>query len=230
MRNKEARLSGLAVPAPGREVLALDHEPGMGAVSVYAAVSQRNVGAIVRLSLFGEVMGNRQLMASVFCPEGFAGEVFAVSGHLVDSWHVLACATHTQADLSVSIEGLECCGPPKVWAPAALQSLLLLDDTIAPPEWGLLPTCPVGDDFGAAGAVAPFGNGGATFPPGSRLTHWIAQADAPGGSIVFTDPSGLIRTLPLVAGQRYEGFPDGKWPIASVTLANCTFSLFEWVV
>jgi hypothetical protein len=231
VKNKEARISGLGPENPGREVVAIDHEPGMGSVSVYAAHSKRNVGAIVRLSLFGEIAGNRQLMAAAFLPEGFAGEVFAVSGHLVDSWHVLAGATKTQADLSVTIMGLECCGPPKIWAPAELLALPLQDDAPDLPIGFLdTPIVPAGDDFGAAGALAGVGTQSLNFPPGARLTHWLAESSSPGGSLAFTDASGLVRTLPLVTGKTYEGFPNGRWPVASVGITNLAFSLFEFVV
>lgn len=229
MKNQEAKIVQLGADFPGREVVALDCEEGTGAVSVYASIPRLNIGAMVRVTLFAQLLGTRQQIASVICPEGTDGEVISASGHLADSWHVYACATAPQAQAKLGLMAKECCGPPKVWARADLLSLAFLDDANFPPLFAVGPFVPLGDDFGGAGAETLTGTSNVILPIGARITHWIAQANVGDGAIVFTDPSGGTRSIALLAGQRFEGFPDGRWPATKVAVTNVTFALVEWV-
>ncbi|MGH7605581.1 MAG: hypothetical protein ACRENK_16500 [Gemmatimonadaceae bacterium] len=232
MRNDDAKLSGFGTAMPGRAALTLntDVNAEMGSVSLWASVPNRGLPApaFVRFNMFAVTANERQHVASAFAVPGTMGELIVVSGHIVDSYEVWVQATNPRQDIKVNLTARACCAEPSVQVRPDLLSLAM-----APPETGLgelqwFPVMPWGPS-GAPGLVVVAGSGTATFPTGSRLTHWQALGQAPGGTLAF---NGLATGTPFSVGQALperEGFPAPQL-ITSITYANLVYGLFEFVV
>lgn len=239
MRNDASKESGFGAGAPGIEVLSLDSDPGdeMAMVSLFASVPNRSLPlSFVRFNLFGQLGNTMQHIASALAPAGTSGELIAVSGHVVDSYHVLVQATQPTQDIKANLAARACCASPKVEVRADMLAL-----AFAAAEVGLgallwYPLVPWGGAFGAAQTFTVTGDGAIDLPPGARLTHWLAQGGNGGPGTVEFNPPGPFGTPiagPILdvggALPAREGFPAAP-AIANITFTNLVFGLFEVVV
>jgi len=229
-RNGVDRQNGLPAEWPGRGLVSLDMTEGTepGIVSVFASVSSRGFPAVVRLNLFSELSGIRQHVASCFLNSGDTGEFISVTGHLADSWHVTGQASAPQQDVRVSLVSTGCCATPAV---VVQPSALVQAFTEGGGGLYRAPWVPMGVNLGAAGVFSVAGTSTVNFPPGSRLTHWIAEGSAAGAAIQIRRPppaSGVDLILPIGA-TRLEAFPAGLVPVTSIDFQLLTRGLFEFV-
>ena len=117
LRQEREDISGLPLTGDGDEQLAVDSPSACA--TVYVGVDTRPIG-IVRVNLFAELFGVRQLVASAFAPSGFKGVAIVVTGMQVDGWHVTFQATNPTMNVKAGIQAGRGCSGFSVFVPPGL--------------------------------------------------------------------------------------------------------------
>ncbi len=242
----EADPRNLPLAFPGREALQVpridgEHrrEVNSGNVMVYASLPNTGTGGVARINLFAELFGVREHVASAFVVAGAApASIITVSGHVVDSWHVLVQATGGDLRPRIAIASQDCCGEPRVRVnknnltpPPELATEVAFDAQMILP-----PMVPWGRENGQYVLFTADNDAGPTvetFPPGSRLTRVeIIAAAGADASIAFADQFGVVSLIPAITvpmGEHVELFVNGDIVVASVTFSNITYIATELV-
>ncbi len=236
----------LPLAFPGREVLQLPRIDGehrravnSGNVMVYATLPNTGTGGVARINLFAELLGIREHVASAFVVAGASpSSVINVSGHVVDSWHVLVQATAADLRPRVAMASQDCCGEPRVrvnknnLTPPPLLSV----ETAFNDQMILPPMVPWGRENGQYVLFTADNDAGPTletFPPGSRLTRVEIIAAAGADAVVtFRDQFGvqsLIPTINVPQGEQVELFVNGDTIVGSVTFSDISYFAVELV-
>lgn len=246
VRKHVENVRGLPADFPGTEILAIPFdEDESSTCSVYVSTSFEGTPTVFRLNLFAELLGIRQHIASAFVanvPRGFSGLVMAVTGFLVDGWHLYAQAatsggvSSANATIRATMAARPCCTDPFVRVPEPLLALPLAEliagnvaDMIDPPM------LPLG---GPNGQIVPFSvtadspASPLVFPPGSRLVEISMLGTGEGNLVVtFVSPSGVseaVTVAPKVPFQMF--FEEEPKAIASLAYSGGATEILGHVV
>ncbi len=242
----EADPRNLPLAFPGREVLQVPRVDGehrrevnSGNVMVYASLPNTGTGGVARINLFAELFGVREHVGSAFVVAGAPpASIITVSGHVVDSWHVLVQATGSDLRPRIAIASQDCCGESRVRVnknnltpPPELATEVSFNDQMILP-----PMVPWGRENGQYVLFTADNNVGPTvqtFAPGSRLTRVEIIAAAAADAVVsFTDQFGVISLIPTITvpmGEQVELFVNGDIVVGSVTFSDISFLAVEMV-
>ena len=241
----EADPRNLPLAFPGREVLQLPRIDGKqrravnsGNVMVYGSLPNTGGGGVARLNLFAELFGIREHVASAFIVAGDPpASIINVSGHVVDSWHLLVQTSGADARPRVAMASQDCCGEPQVRVnkanlnrppPPTGESgpkftLEMLDPAMVP--WGR-----ENGQYNLFNDTAEAGPVTFTLDAGARVTRIEVIADGGGATVAITDRLGFaLDSFIVPADQQVELFVRGDLAAASVTYTGISYITVETV-
>ena len=218
------QITGLPLRDPGDEHLAIVGPSSCA--TVFVAVDSLLTG-LVRVNLFAELFGVRDLVASAFVPNGFRGVAIVVTGMQVDGWHVTFQATSPLINMKAGLQvGCGCSGfsievPPSLLAPENTEDippeLLIRNPMPYTRRQGLF--AQYTDALGTLNAV--------TLRKGERVVGGTMLANGLGGTVVMTLNGTLwpTVTVPPGAGYEFDDLGNLEGP-GTITFAN----FLSWVV